>query len=414
MEATTSSSQSGSDSAADAGHQILLFRGDKRLGASATASGLTKSGNKKRVRRIQVELPLLRQQVQGLELKLKRLQLQNVSTPAIAQSRYKCTNGQIQVAQVSNLWNQVAERQLKERLRVEQRQLNLKESCKEFVLYSSELHKLFAKFEEAREETSKRLGGRPQYPFWDFAAHGDDEMVSEQMLVVSKLYLQVQQQFQNPGRTMHFGSELAMGRDIPRLDPSVQAGIVFDAHCGVLLPFSLDVAVEAYWKLFRFDHIEEQTSKKSWDDLEDIFSRSFTVRANFEGCTSEAQGKYLCKKYVRKDYVAVVWSGVWNLSEYGGVKFHGMQLHKRGFIKLRRVCRQGPGQQSTSTIVETNFKTIPIFHGSVTDQTQQMQAFISALNRSFSRMNAKFCQMMSDQLLKEDWRATFEREKPPM
>ncbi|POM76032.1 Hypothetical protein PHPALM_6777 [Phytophthora palmivora] len=247
------SSSPSSDSPSEVGPR---YHGVKRRDVTVSPPGLTKSGNKKRVRRIQKELPILRQEVQELELKLTRLQFQATS------KQRTNTNDLNQKSQDGNLWNCIAERQLKERLRVEQEQLELKDLCNEVSKYSSELQTLFSRFEDCRER-----------------------------------------------------------------------------------------AIE--------------------------------------------------------DGVALVWSGVWDVIEYGGVKFCGMQLHKRGFVTLRPVCRQGPGQQSTSTLVETNFETIPVFDDKVTDQVHQVQTFSSVLTRSFNTANSTFCKMMSDLLLKEDWNNTF-------
>ncbi|KAL3670611.1 hypothetical protein V7S43_003803 [Phytophthora oleae] len=396
------------DSSTDAKLQSFLACGSQCRNA-LPAAGLTKSGNKRRVRRTQIELPLLRQHVQELELQLKRTQLQrlNVSPPHV---QPQCNNSDHKTEEVGSLWNSLAERQWQERLRVEQQQLDLKGTYRELVDYSTELQRLFTKFKEIQEETLERVGRSQQHKFWDLVAHSDDDVFAEHMLVVAKLYLEIKQQYQDPFRAINVGSGLAMGRDIPRSDPGVKAGVVFEATCGVLLPFCLDVAAEAYWKFFKFDSIDVNTAAIKADNLDDIFSRSFTVRTNFKGATSEVRGKYMCQKYVYKGNIVLVWSGVWDVSEYGGMKFHGLQLHKRGYVKLRSVPHQGPQQHSTSTVVETKFETIPIYRGNVTDQAEQTQAFYVALNRSFNSTNEAFCQMMSDQLLKEDWKATFREE----
>ncbi|KAK1935816.1 hypothetical protein P3T76_010510 [Phytophthora citrophthora] len=368
----------------------------------------TKSGNKRRVRRIQVELPLLRQHVQELEVQLKRKQLQQLQ---VSPPHPQCNISEHKTQHASSLWNNVAEGQLKERLRVEREQLALTGFCKELVDYSAEMQRLFTKFEEIQEETLERVGSCQQgLKFWDLVVHSDADIFTDQMLVMTKLYLNWKQ-CQTPCRMINVESGLGMGRDIPRMDPSVKAGVVFDAQCGVLLPFGLDVVAEAYWKFFKFDHIDKNTAIIESDNLDDIFSRSFIVRTNLDGSLSEARGKYMCQKYVHDGNIVLVWSGVWDVEEYGGVKFHGLQLHKRGYVKLRSVPRQGPQEHSMSTVVETKFETIPIYHDNATDQEEQTKAFYTALNRSFKSMNEMFCNMMSDQLLKEDWKATFGHEK---
>ncbi|KAK1935809.1 hypothetical protein P3T76_010503 [Phytophthora citrophthora] len=239
------------------------------------AAGFTKSGNKRRVRRIQVELPLLRQHVQELELQLKRTQLLrlNVAPPPAPPHG---NNLDYNIQDVGSLWNRVAERQLNERLRLEQEQLDLKEFCKEMVDYSAEMQKLFTKFEEIQEEALERVGNCQQsLKFCDFIVHSDDDIFTDQMLVMAKLYLKVKQQNQGPCRTVTLGSGLAMGRDIPRLEPGIKAGIVFDAHCGVLLPFCLDVAAEAYWKFFKYDDFGTNTTAIESDNVVSFVDQRF-------------------------------------------------------------------------------------------------------------------------------------------
>ncbi|KAK1935817.1 hypothetical protein P3T76_010511 [Phytophthora citrophthora] len=335
---------------------------------------------------------------------MNRMQMQrlNASPP-------QCNTSDHNIHDASSLWNTLAERQLKERLRVEQQQLGLKRSCEELVGYSAELHRLFTKFEEIQAETLERVGSCQQQKFWDLVVPSDD-VFAEQMLVLAKLYLIVKKQYQDPCRAMSLNSSLSMGRNIPRRDPSVKTGVVFEAQCGVLLPFCLDVAAEAYWKLFKFEHTNEKIISTKSENLDDIFSRSLSIQTNMEdsASTSEARGTYMCQKYVHKGFVVLAWPGVWDISEYGGLKFDGLQIHKRGYVKLRSVPQQGPGEYSTSTVAESKFETIPIFRGNVTEQTQ---AFYMALSWTFNSLNKVFCRIMSDLLWQEDWKATFGEDR---
>lgn len=92
-----------------------------------------------------------------------------------------------------------------------------------------------------------------------------------------------------------------------------------------------------------------------------------------------------------------------------GVQFYGLQYHKKGFIKMHRVERQGPGQQSTSTVVEAYFETIPVFHESVSEsgKAQQTQALINSVRQCNAQVNAAFCRALGKLLLDADWKATF-------
>ncbi|OWZ12564.1 hypothetical protein PHMEG_00014246 [Phytophthora megakarya] len=84
-----------------------------------------------------------------------------------------------------------------------------------------------------------------------------------------------------------------------------------------------------------------------------------------------------------------------------------MQLHKHGFIKLSQMPREGP---CTSTVVETHFETIPVFHDSVQDHADQIKVLISSLSQTHNKLNKHFCHLMSDLLLEEDWKSSSGQE----
>jgi uncharacterized membrane-anchored protein YhcB (DUF1043 family) len=141
-------------------------------------------------------------------------------------------------------------------------------------------------------------------------------------------------------------------------------------------------------------------------------ARSFKIRTDFEGFTSEARGKYTARRYLDEDgSVVIICAGSEDIHEFDGVAFSGIQMHRRGFVKLRPVRRQGPGQQSTSTVVEASFESIPVFLDSVVDKAQQTQQLLDGIDRSYSKVDKLFCQRMGALLLEEDWKATFGRER---
>ncbi|KAK1935822.1 hypothetical protein P3T76_010516 [Phytophthora citrophthora] len=108
--------------------------------ALATGTTRAKRSRKKRVRRIQLELALFHSQVEELELKLKRLKLQKASGIAL-----------FDAIRTTSAWNAIAERQLKERVRVEQRNSELRVSYKGLMGVSTEIQKLLDRIEDSTE-----------------------------------------------------------------------------------------------------------------------------------------------------------------------------------------------------------------------------------------------------------------------
>ncbi|KAG7382654.1 hypothetical protein PHYBOEH_010399 [Phytophthora boehmeriae] len=367
-----------------------------------TSSAIAKQLGRKRVRRIELEIPFFQCQVRDLKLKLKRIKLQRAS-PAV--QRPNCAAFDRPETRV---WDGIAERQLKERLRAERQQQELKNRRLELVKWAAELHKLLHKCGDSNELVA-RVGGssRPKQRFWDFSMDPADEIFADQLVNVAKLFLQLQS---TPSRALSPSSDLSVGREVVKWDPKVDAGFIMENRSGSLLPFSLEVAAQAYWRLFGCGFSERCCSKDASHLAANIVTRSFSLQTNFEGFTSSVWGKYTCRKYVDEDSVTLVSVGSGNVVEIGGATFNGVQLHKRGVITLRRVPRQGPGQISTSTVVETTFETTPVFHESVVDRAKQTETLIDEITKSYVKLNKSFCHRMGAVLLEEDWMATFGRE----
>lgn len=136
-------------------------------------------------------------------------------------------------------------------------------------------------------------------------------------------------------------------------------------------------------------------------------ARSFSLDLSFEGLTSNLLGKYTCQTRVKDNEVTIAWIEYANVAEFAGIKFNGLQYQKQAVMKLHCVPNEGPGDTSTSTVVETFFETIPIFHDRVIDKLQQTKAFINAALRSHKKLNKLVAQHMTHLLLDKDWKATF-------
>ncbi|KAK1946338.1 hypothetical protein P3T76_001891 [Phytophthora citrophthora] len=180
-------------------------------------------------------------------------------------------------------------------------------------------------------------------------------------------------------------------------------------HCdevGSTLPFALNVAADAYWRFFGCGY--GMQSRHEADVSTSTIARAFKIRTDSEGFTSKVTGKYSARRYVDSDgSIVIVWTGSGDVEEIGDVTFNGVQVHKRGWIKLRRVPRQGANQQSTSTVVEASFETIPMLHDSIENKKQEAQKFLDVVAKSYHILDKLFCNRMGSLLVEEDWKATF-------
>lgn len=243
---------------------------------------------------------------------------------------------------------------------------------------------------------------KPHHRFQKLTAEADEEVFSEQLTIVSRLYLELQQLRETPNRSLHFELDLCLGEEVVKIDPNVKAGLILEARTGTILPFTLDVVVEAFWKLFRFTHNGVEDTDYSADSL----ARSFSLSTDLEGLFSQLIGKLTCRKFATENEITFVFVERADVKEFAGAKFSGMQYLKRGYLKLKKVPREGPGYKSTATIAELFSETTPIFRDDIINQEKQTQDLVNAVKRSYKTVNAAFCQAISNLLIEEDWKAT--------
>ncbi|RLN94663.1 hypothetical protein BBJ28_00004077 [Nothophytophthora sp. Chile5] len=275
------------------------------------------------------------------------------------------------------------------------------------------MEKLTPVFVWLTQELAERMGRNAAKKFWDFASEDDAVIFAEQLASVVSTHSRLEHEPQIPRIAMHLGPNLSGGKERMILSPNIAGGVMFELHCGTTVPFTLEVAAQAYWKLFAFgpgQRAYQHDVAQAPDTTGDVVARTFALQTDYEGYTSQYRGKVTCRKYVSEDSVIVAWEGAGDVLEMSGVKFHGVQSHKTGWVKLRRVARQGPGQASTSTTVEMYFETTPVFHESVTDLREQTQTFIDATDKGQGKVNKLFCQIVSGMLVEEDWKATYGNE----
>ncbi|KAF1779670.1 hypothetical protein GQ600_6620 [Phytophthora cactorum] len=286
--------------------------------------------------------------------------------------------------------------------RVERNQ-KLRCSIRGYIELVSKLQQLFHKQipqKDALAESASSARDK-HHKFWDLSANADEEIFTDQLATVARLRLELQQRgYEVPATALSLNWGLSRGHMMVKQDEN--KGAVLEMHCGTTVPFKLEVAARAYWRFVCLEHGE-----RSLGAANGTIARSFSLRLEFEGLVSEVTGKYTCQTNMEEDKITIVWVEHADVFEFGGIKFNGLQYQKRASMTLRRVPREGRGNESTSTVVETYFQTVPVFHDCVADKLQQTRAFIDSAHRSHRKLDKIVCQHMSNLLLEEDWKATF-------
>ncbi|KAG3015486.1 hypothetical protein PC128_g9028 [Phytophthora cactorum] len=365
----------------------------------------------KRVRREKLELAYLRDLVGELESKRTLLRSKRLN-----QLKTGCHDSGIAAAslvsrsnsEIPSTWMGLAALQLRDRSLAVERNQKLRCSIRGYIELVSKLQQLFHKQipqKDALAESASSARDK-HHKFWDLSANADEEIFTDQLATVARLRLELQQRgCEVPATALSLNWGLSRGHMMVKQDEN--KGAVLEMHCGTTVPFKLEVAARAYWRFFCLEHGERSLGDSGAKLSNGTIARSFSLRLEFEGLVSEVTGKYTCQTNMEEDKITIVWVEHADVFEFGGIKFNGLQYQKRASMTLRRVPREGRGNESTSTVVETYFQTVPVFHDCVADKLQQTRAFIDSAHRSHSKLDKIVCQHMSNLLLEEDWKATF-------
>ncbi|ETN19861.1 hypothetical protein PPTG_02996 [Phytophthora nicotianae INRA-310] len=365
----------------------------------------------KRVRREKRELAYLRDLVGKLENKvtlLRSKRLNRLKTGCHDTGISTASHVSPSNSEFSSAWMGLAALQLRDRSLAVERNQKLRCSIGGNVDLVCKLQQLTKKYTAQEREISvcASQAHTMHHKFWDLLANADEEIFADQLAAVARLRLELQQRgYQLPTTALSVNWGLSRGHMMVKQDGN--NGVVLEMHCGTTVPFNLDVAARAYWRFFCVEHGEIPADSSATSLSKGTIANSFSLRLEFEGLVSEVSGKYTCQVNVDEDKITITWVEHADVLAFGGVVFNGLQYQKRASMTLCRVLREGPGNQSTSTVVHTYFQTIPVFHDSIADKLQQTQAFVDSAYRSHSKLNKIVCQHMSNLLLEEDWKATF-------
>ncbi|GMF28401.1 unnamed protein product [Phytophthora lilii] len=141
-----------------------------------------------------------------------------------------------------SVWEKIAERQLKERLRGEQTQKELRAACATQAKLALELKK---KLKLCMRE--KRLSSltRPNHlRIWDLITDDSAGIYAEQLTQVAKTYLEIQHQCSQPNNSLQLATNLTQGAELMKRN-SNGTGVVFEMKSATTLPFDVHEAGSA-------------------------------------------------------------------------------------------------------------------------------------------------------------------------
>ncbi|KUF93081.1 hypothetical protein AM587_10007685 [Phytophthora nicotianae] len=323
----------------------------------------TPAPKKKRVRRQQVELKNLRELAGKLEHRLEQLKKRRLASTQTANGlingNFSCGSSHSAKCGPVSVWEDIADRQFKERARVEKQNEQLKAILR---TQTSTAQALQIKAQKALGDkeliglTMMQLQDEgPRY--WDLGSADEEGIYADLLTLVVKTHLKLQQRQVEDPRT-------------------VQSFATWGISVG-----------------------EPQTEKS------DVVARSFSCSSMHLGRQVNIRGKHTCRKYVDEDgCVTIVYAGRTGFGELD-MTCQEVQLQKTGWIRVRPESPSEGSDQLSSVVVEMHSETLPRFRNGNTGKEKLARKVIDWARSSHNMANDWYRQTLSEILVEEDWKA---------
>ncbi|KAF4035413.1 hypothetical protein GN244_ATG12552 [Phytophthora infestans] len=333
---------------------------------------------KKRVRRQKLELEHLRKLVVSLEEQMLTLQ---TTQPLSAEQNFKKT-----ADNTPSIWKEIAERQLKERARVEEKNQNLRSSLKGQLKLARRLEGLLRK--RPRDEETEILANSNRIKSWPT----DDEIFADQMAHVQRANLEVDRIFGAP----EFVDQSTSFYNLSvTSDSNSDTGVAFVKKASSLIPFDLRVTQKALWRALA----EEGTTKDSY---------FLDKRLSTDDVVVSSYGLHFRAGALHANVVDPV--------EINGTKFRGIRCHETGWILLRSVTIDTPNTSEVDSVF-TNVPSISMsstklqlftkmtmeLQDDIIGQDLQVGALTDVVVTLHDTLSEVCGKMITNVLVEEDW-----------
>ncbi|KAL4088253.1 hypothetical protein PRIC1_012677 [Phytophthora ramorum] len=375
--------------------------------SSVSNAQVAPAPKKKRVRRQQVELQQLRELAGKLEHRLEQLKKRRVASCAPSKNN-KCVSSN-SLNKVNDgpvcVWETIADRQFRERLRVVKQNEELKLTLRSQSNMAQTLQIRVQKALGGEQQQTERAMLQRQNEddrYWDMQSGDDEGIFAALLTLVVRIRLEVKRRrVEDPRSALSYATwGISVGEPHVRTDSDV--GLVLETHGCSLLPFNVKTTAAAYWKMFSLSPMHKLTSIDAVTS--DAVARSFTCSSTHLGRKIDVRGKHTCRKYVDKDgCVTIVFAGRTGPAEVR-TPCQEVQLQKSGWIRVRQLHPEGPDQQS-SAIVEMHSETQPRFRNGSAGQEKRAREVIDWVSKSHQVVSDWYRQKLSEILVEEDWRA---------
>ncbi|TMW60442.1 hypothetical protein Poli38472_000484 [Pythium oligandrum] len=312
--------------------------------------------NKAREQRRQ-ELLRLRETVAQLEQELSTLKLQPGSATALVK-RSKPDGGKR--TRVHGPWATIAEHQRRERLRVEEENIQLRVELNAQLQLAGHLERVLQQSLRQRTQAASglvRRGDTDSYP-----AHLNDPAVWEALLHAMELrYQNVDAIFDDLGI-----SDMEYSHNGTRIKPR-EFGVDIEVFHNEVLPVPISVASDAVWREFPQNMARIPYRKYYERTREVVFSNKDTLleyygfKLRYNGQSAHFRVQQVLRRFVEADRVAIMWSSKLHTVEYSEGPMTGTFFRRNACMLFKRPKTL---DSSEFTILKMSNMITPMFDGS--------------------------------------------------
>ncbi|TMW60472.1 hypothetical protein Poli38472_000514 [Pythium oligandrum] len=292
------------------------------------------NSNKAREERRQ-ELQYLRKKAAQLEEELETLQhKQRYTGSSLSPSSSFLMNGnELDLPRASaNVWQEIAARQLEERRRSEQENIQLKVVLENQIKVAKSLERLLHKRTTLAGMEACGLGKRKRvYPT---PANENAAAVFKKLLHrVERCYLEIDGLFARMGIShMEHSYRNAQVRD-------GEQGMFLEIHECKILPVNVHSAGAAVWQHFaqNMEHIPfRQYYERAREDVtEDTIIENIGMELHANGTKADFRVQQVLRRYVEEDRVIIVWSAIINPVAFSDKPLSGVFFREQGYMLLK-------------------------------------------------------------------------------
>jgi hypothetical protein len=352
---------------------------------------------KKRVRRQKLELAYLRELVGKLEEQMTRLRARQ------AEAAQK--DGMKTEHQAPSIWKGIAERQHKERERVEEKNQKLRVSLEGQLKLATKLQRLLQK--RPRDE---ELAGAKRFKRMveTMLSPTDDEIFADQLAHVQRAHLDVDELFSGPDftyRATSFCNLHVMN------DSSSDTGVAYVTKANSMLPFDVNVSERAFWRAFA----EEGPRKLSYfheerASTDNLVARSYGLNFNAGTFRTNVRGMQTYRKCVDGDRIIIMWKSLTEPVEINDTKLRGLRCNQIGWIVLSGINLSGTNAgcvDTSSTMMSTSLqsycKLTVVLQDDIVNQELQVGALTNFVVNSHDVITDVCGKLLNEVLVEEDW-----------